>query len=323
MSARRFISLLGRRDVGELAAAARWAPFAASASGAIAADACQPSTSAPSTVDQLLLRLARGAPAASLPTGLRWAHDHACTSACTHEDEEHKESAARPQSSRQRPSRPLDDAAAQHASGRARPVTLEELEKACWSCDKHVKRGGLVCHGCETVQPPDDSLNYFDLFSLPLTFDLAPAFLEKRYKALQWNLHPDKMGHKAPEEREFSAQQAALVNLAYSILKAPLSRANYMLMLRGISAGDNHEGTIEDPELLMQVLEAREEVEDTSDPATLSALLARNRAQQEGLVGQLSAAFRDGDERRAVGLVTQLQYLAKLEAEIIKKLPQL
>lgn len=47
-----------------------------------------------------------------------------------------------------------------------RVLTLEDVEKACWSCEKLVQRGGLVCHGCETVQPPDESLNYFELFSL-------------------------------------------------------------------------------------------------------------------------------------------------------------
>lgn len=204
-------------------------------------------------------------------------------------------------------------------------MSLEDVERACRSCDKRVKRGGLVCHGCETIQPPDESLNYFDLFSLPDTFDIDPQLLEKRYKGLQWNLHPDKMGRKAAEEQEFSAQHASNVNLAYSVLKSPLSRANYMLMLRGVNAGDSFEGTIEDPELLMEVLEAREEVESTDDVQRLQQLLARNRQQQEALVRGLSEAFRAGEGQldRAVALVTQLQYLARLEQEIVKKLPQL
>ncbi len=63
----------------------------------------------------------------------------------------------------------------------------------------------------------------------PNTFDIDPQLLEKRYKGLQWNLHPDKMGRKAAEEQEFSAQHASNVNLAYSVLKSPLSRANYMV----------------------------------------------------------------------------------------------
>ncbi|GLI59059.1 hypothetical protein VaNZ11_000889 [Volvox africanus] len=205
-----------------------------------------------------------------------------------------------------------------------RHLTLEEMEKACWSCDKLVKRGGLVCNGCETIQPPDETLNYFELFSLPETsFDINPRLLERRYKQLHWNVHPDKMGQKPTEEREFSAQQASIINLGYSILKSPLSRANYLLALRGISAGDSFEGTLEDPELLVEVMEAREEVEDTDDPTALSALLVRNRQQQAGLVAELSAAFRADDMKAAVALTNQLQYVAKLEQEIIKKLPQL
>lgn len=75
----------------------------------------------------------------------------------------------------------------------------------------------------------------------------------------------------------------------------------------------------------LQVLEAREEVESTDDVQRLQQLLARNRQQQEALVRGLSEAFRAGEGQldRAVALVTQLQYLARLEQEIVKKLPQL
>lgn len=69
------------------------------------------------------------------------------------------------------------------------------------------------------------------------SFDINPQLLERRYKALQWNLHPDTKSLKPPEEREFSTQQAAVVNLAYSILKSPLSRANYLVRHRGVRMG--------------------------------------------------------------------------------------
>jgi len=38
-----------------------------------------------------------------------------------------------------------------------------EQEKACWSCHDHHKRGGLVCRSCNTIQPVDSSLTYFEL----------------------------------------------------------------------------------------------------------------------------------------------------------------
>jgi hypothetical protein len=80
------------------------------------------------------------------------------------------------------------------------------------------------------------------LHSQQPTYELDPAALEKRYKLLQWQLHPDKSAGKTPEERQYSADQATLINQAYGVLRNPLSRANYMvrhgtsLRPRGISA---------------------------------------------------------------------------------------
>lgn len=68
-------------------------------------------------------------------------------------------------------------------------------------------------------------------------FDLDPAALEKRYKLLQWQLHPDKSVTKTAEERQYSAEQAALINQAYGVLRNPLTRANYMV---GAGACDTH-----------------------------------------------------------------------------------
>lgn len=53
--------------------------------------------------------------------------------------------------------------------------------------------------------------------------------LERQYKLLQWSLHPDKVVNKPPDERAFAAQQATLINHAYSVLRTPLSRANYIV----------------------------------------------------------------------------------------------
>ena len=77
------------------------------------------------------------------------------------------------------------------------------------------------------------------------------------------------------------------------------------------------------PRSAPQVLEAREEVEETDDPKRLHALLSANRERQQALVAQLSRAFAGGDLRAAGGLTTQLTYLFKLEQEIVNKAPSL
>jgi hypothetical protein len=69
-----------------------------------------------------------------------------------------------------------------------------------------------------------------------------------------------------------------------------------------------------------QVLEAREEVESTDDPARLKPLLAAAQAQEARAVGELSAAFKARDLGRAAALVAQLTYIVRLEEAITAKL---
>lgn len=185
------------------------------------------------------------------------------------------------------------------------------------------------------------------------TFDVDPVSLERRYKLLQWTLHPDKAVTRTPEERAFSAGHAAALNQAYGVLRAPLARANYLLRLKGggaaggagaggapghgadtAGAGGGHhggggggadegafgEGTIADPELLMEVMEARERVEASADAAELAALRESARARQRGVEAELSAAFKAGDYAEAAALVARLTYYVRLEEAITAKL---
>lgn len=71
-------------------------------------------------------------------------------------------------------------------------------------------------------------------------------------------------------------------------------------------------------------MEAREAVEEADDTATLTRLLTDNRAQQQQVIERLAKAFASSSgSSEAVDLTTRLTYLAKLEAEIISKLPAL
>ncbi|KAF6263471.1 hypothetical protein COO60DRAFT_1489839 [Scenedesmus sp. NREL 46B-D3] len=200
------------------------------------------------------------------------------------------------------------------------PLSFEQQEHTCWSCHDRFSRGGLICRSCDRIQPVDSSLTYFDLMGYQQpTYDLDPAALEKRYKLLQWQLHPDKSAGKAPEERQYSEEQASLINQAYGVLRNPLSRANYMLMQAGVSA-DEFEHTIADPDLLMEVMEAREQVEQQHDQEQLVKLHSANKQRQAALCQQLAGAFARGDIDGARQLVAQLSYWVRLEEAICDKL---
>ena len=89
--------------------------------------------------------------------------------------------------------------------------------------------------------------------------------LEDAMKARQKVLHPDKFSTKSEKERLYSADQASAVNEAYGVLRDPLKRAQYILQARGwgVTERDGRDRPV-DPELLMEVMEAREAISEAS-----------------------------------------------------------
>lgn len=65
-----------------------------------------------------------------------------------------------------------------------------------------------------------------------------------------------------------------MINKAYNILKNPLSRAHYLLEQQGIKV--NESDSLSDPELLMDVMEFREELEEVQSEDELGPLKKRN-----------------------------------------------
>lgn len=144
--------------------------------------------------------------------------------------------------------------------------------------------------------------------------------LEASYKRLQKELHPDKFGNRGTQQQEYSAEQSSLVNRAYTILKSPLSRALHLLERKGVPLPEDG-GTISDPELLMEVMEQRERVEETDDPAVLQAMLQENKLLQQATTEKLSEAFKESNLEAAERAITDLRYVKRTGEAIAKKIP--
>ncbi|CAM6089336.1 unnamed protein product [Calypogeia fissa] len=126
----------------------------------------------------------------------------------------------------------------------------------------------------ETSRPSDAH----QIFGIDKSFKVDLTVLEQSYQSLQKRLHPDLAGSKSQREREYSADQSAHVIQAYYILLRPLSRARYLLGLHGIRIEEV--GTIEDPELLPEIMEINESISEISDAAeALKATEAENNGK--------------------------------------------
>jgi len=192
----------------------------------------------------------------------------------------------------------------------------------CWSCNKFIKKQDFFCGACNIVLPVvEEKVQHtlFELFQIPEQFDLDLHHLSARFKQLQRKLHPDLFSRKSEQEKEFSASQSAGLNHAYNVLKTPHLRAEYLLRMHGIDVSETM-GTIFDQELLMEIMEMREQVEELDkDAPELKSIAQSNRKHMEGLITELADAFAKHDYGTAKAKTVKLRYLTKIQEEIIGK----
>ncbi len=161
--------------------------------------------------------------------------------------------------------------------------------------------------------------NHFELFGLPVAFEIDLEDLSLRYRDLQRAVHPDRFANATDLEKRLSLQQTALINEAFQTIKSPLPRARYLLELNGINLDDN--STAMDPGFLMEQMELREEVGDVrgkDDPfAELNKLRDRIEGKERDLVESLRQLFNSGDDlENGKDLVRRMQFMQRLLSEL-------
>jgi molecular chaperone HscB len=158
--------------------------------------------------------------------------------------------------------------------------------------------------------------NHFELFGLSVRFPLDAAALDRAYREVQSQVHPDKFVHAGDTERRLSIEKATQVNEAYRTLKDPLSRARYLLALHGVDV-QSETNTAMPAEFLVQQMEWREAVEDAAGAAdALDALSLKLKQETQELYAELERTLDAADCAAAAGPVRKLMFLARLREDI-------
>ncbi|MDH5577815.1 MAG: Fe-S protein assembly co-chaperone HscB [Betaproteobacteria bacterium] len=158
--------------------------------------------------------------------------------------------------------------------------------------------------------------NHFELFGLTPAFALEAESLERAYREIQSQIHPDRYAQAGDAERRASLQWTTRVNEAYRTLKSPVQRARYLLEMNGVDV--QFETNTQMPaEFLMKQLALREALEEAKQPAALERLQAQVR-REKALLEKHIARLLDvqKDYAAAAGEVRKLMFLDKLDAEI-------
>lgn len=165
-------------------------------------------------------------------------------------------------------------------------------------------------------------MRYFELFAVPVDYNIDLATINKHYLELQRTVHPDRHANASARDKLMAVQSAAEINDALQTLKHPVKRAEYMLSELGVDIRAEQQ-TLQDPMFLMQQMELREELEELSsarDPDTAIANFEKQIKQlNEQYSAQLAEQLASNNEQQyqlAADNIRKLKFVYKLRDEL-------
>jgi molecular chaperone HscB len=224
----------------------------------------------------------------------------------------------------------------------AQPLTVRSATPPeCRNCNANVPVDEHFCPQCSRIQSLGRHGDYFSFLGLPRRLVLDSQELDRRFRDLSRQFHPDFFYNATPAERLASLERSSYLNDAYRALRQPVSRIEHLLSLEGLPLGKSEEGTVKvPPALLEEVFALNEELDEIrdlresgADAAALAARLAtarqpieRKRDEHEQALADASARW-DGqtagtvEERRATletlrQLLLERNYITNLLATI-------
>jgi molecular chaperone HscB len=158
--------------------------------------------------------------------------------------------------------------------------------------------------------------NHFELFGLKPAYALDLDHLDRAYRDIQAEVHPDRFAHSGDAERRASMQMTTQVNEAYRTLKSPVQRAKYLLEVHGVDVGFET-NTAMPSEFLIEQLELREKLEEAKNGSDLDLIARDLSVSRREIENQIQERI-DGkhDYESARDLVRKLMFLERFGEEI-------
>ena len=172
-------------------------------------------------------------------------------------------------------------------------------------------------------------IDHFQIFGLPRAFGVDSLALERRFRELSRELHPDKFATAPAPERRQALERSTALNDAYRVLRDPQRRAGHYLELNGLALEPGPEGRTAvtmSPEFLESFLDLRESFEGASAEergGLRDHLTAERTRRLASLVADLGAVGEAPGREALVPLAQRLlelryydRFLNELDAEL-------
>ncbi|HUR33674.1 MAG TPA: Fe-S protein assembly co-chaperone HscB [Vicinamibacterales bacterium] len=217
------------------------------------------------------------------------------------------------------------------------PSTQSHLLQVCRTCGGGAPVDVHFCPSCTRILTLGRQGDYFSFLGLPRKLNLDAAHVERQFRALSRQFHPDFFYNASPAERRASLERSSYLNDAYRTLKQPATRVAYLLEVEGALQPSDHDVAKKVPaSLLEEVFALNEELDEVRDlrsggapeaewRARLSAAAApieAKRAEHEAQLASLSERWDALDDGDVQGRATVLAALRErvLERNYINNL---
>ena len=188
----------------------------------------------------------------------------------------------------------------------------------CRTCGAGAPVDEHFCPNCSRILALGRHGDYFTFLGLPRKLTVSAQELERRFRELSRQFHPDYFYNAAPAERLASLERSSYLNDAYRTLRNPVSRIEHLLAIEGLPSAKSEDasgqgGGAVPPGLLEEVFALNEELDEIreareagSDPAALSARLDtartpidRKRSAHEHQLNELAARWDSQEQASA------------------------
>ncbi|KZV77640.1 Co-chaperone Hsc20 [Peniophora sp. CONT] len=188
------------------------------------------------------------------------------------------------------------------------------LPTECPSCGTPLPTRLPACPKCRFIQRIPDDYDYYDLLrtnKYENPFQLNKGNLRRSFLDLQRHIHPDVWAPHGDDKVDVARDLSGIVNKAYNTLLSPLSRAQYILREHGLDVSETDQ--VEDPELLMGILESREALEEAQAQSDVDAIREENAGRIDTVVNEIDEHIGAHNWEAAHKAAVKLKYLESIE----------
>jgi len=168
----------------------------------------------------------------------------------------------------------------------------------CRNCGAGSPLDEHFCTQCSRIMSLGRHGDYFSFLGLPRRLVVDPAELERRFRDLSRQFHPDYYYNAAPTDRLASLERSSYLNDAYRALKNPVSRVEHLLAIEGMPPATSDEGAPKvPPSLLEEVFALNEELDEIREARESGVDPVRLRARLDAAREPIEARREEHEQR--------------------------